>query len=612
MGCQLAGVVAVPASSPFPSQRGRRVETLRAIAANSGAGLVLTSWHSSLSQRVVEAAPEMRGLEWIGVDEIDGREAAQYRSSPVTPDSVAFLQYTSGSTSLPKGVVVTHAMLLHNTAYIEHALGACSDDVMVSWLPLFHDMGLIGAVLAALYSGAQTVLMPPSVFVRRPLAWLAAIDRYRGTVAAAPDSAYRLCVERTTVEDREALDLRSWRVALNGSEPIAPATLDAFTEAFGPCGFHRSSWMPTYGLAECTLMATAPPLDAEPTTAEHPSDARRRLVGCGSARLHRRVEIIDPGTGIAVEPGAIGEIWLGGPDVAQRYWGNADVSASTFVATPNGSLVRTGDLGFMRDGELYLSGRAKDVIIVSGRNHYPQDIEATVLAAHDVLVDGGCAAFSIERGGRELVVLVAELRSARRRNGVDLDAVTRQLRAAVAAEHGVALADVVLVERKSVPRTSSGKLQRSACRELYERGRLSRAVAYAADGRALAPPSDEERRAALRREVIEQISSVLNTAPGTVDTTRPFQELGLDSLTTMALRERLEPALGERLTPATFFAHPTTDALIDALLDGARPVEQAAPASAGSDDDDLVQLDDAALMAIMREETDALRAVAER
>jgi acyl-CoA synthetase (AMP-forming)/AMP-acid ligase II len=304
MGCQLAGVIAVPVSPPFPSQRGRRIETLRAIARDCGAHIVLSGWPTEYQGRVEEVAPEMADLRWIAVHEVPEEAATEFRPQPVDRGDVSFLQYTSGSTSMPKGVVVTHDMVMHNEAYIERALAFCKDDIMVSWLPLFHDMGLIGVVLPALYVGSQAVLMPPSVFARWPLQWLSAISRYRATIAAAPDSAYRLCVEKITPAERAQLDLRSWRLAANGAEPVSGSTLDAFAAAFGPCGFDRKSWYPTYGLAECTLMATGPVAGTGATTLRVRSsalserrvvlDGDKTLVGCGKPTTHRRVEIVDP------------------------------------------------------------------------------------------------------------------------------------------------------------------------------------------------------------------------------------------------------------------------------------------------------------------------------
>jgi acyl-CoA synthetase (AMP-forming)/AMP-acid ligase II/acyl carrier protein len=638
MGCQLAGVIAVPVSPPFPSQRGRRVETLRAIGHNCGARIMLTSWPQEFRDRVQGVAPELGDLRWIAVDEVPTSAAAEFRDHSVRADDVSFLQYTSGSTSTPRGVIVTHDMLAHNEAYIQRATDVDEHDIMVSWLPLFHDMGLIGGVLPSVYSGLQTVLMPPVAFARRPLNWLQAISRYRATVTAAPDSAYRLCVEKIDEEERAQLDLGSWRLALNGAEPLAASTLEAFVETFGPCGFDRRSWYPTYGLAECTLMATAPEPGAGAKTLAVQSEALRSgrmtpgedkvILGCGKPTMHRRIELVDPDTARCVEAGMVGEIWIAGPDVARAYWGLPDESGRVFEAqlagTGEGPFLRSGDLGFMWDGELYVTGRLKDVIIVGGRNHYPQDIEATVLSVHRSLVDGACAAFTVPRDGRERVVVVAEMVGARLRRGVDLEELARRITSAVASEHGIALAEVALVNRKSVPRTSSGKVQRRACCAAFEAGGLSRAQTCTLDGDVVELPSPEERRRTLRRLLVEQIESVLRVSSHTTDTTVPFQELGLDSLMTAELRERLEAALGQRLSPTMFFAHPTTDRLVQQLLDQVAPLPDeppvaatpsavpAAPAPQVEPDDDLAQLDEEELAGVLAEEIRGLETAIRR
>ena len=631
MGCQLAGVIAVPVSPPFPSQRGRRVETLRAIAANCGAGAVLSGWGPAFEDRVQGVAPELADLRWIAVDEVPDEQAADYRQQPVGPDDVAFLQFTSGSTSLPKGVVVTNDMVMHNEAYIERGLAWTADDTIVNWLPLFHDMGLIGSVLPTLYTGGQAVFMSPSAFARRPLNWLRAIARYRATIGVAPDSAYRLCIDKIAPHERAELDLRSWRLAGNGAEPVSSATLDAFTEAFAPCGFKPANWFATYGLAECTLMATGPlpgsgssRLGVEAVALLEGRVVEgddRLLVGCGTPTMHRRIEIVDPVTCRPQHDGAVGEIWIGGPDVARHYWERPEESERTFGATLAGSgdgpFMRSGDLGFVHEGELFVAGRLKDVIIVGGRNHYPQDVEATVTSIDGPLVKGGCVTFSVQRDERECVVVVAETPPARARLGVDLEDVAREIRSVVASEHGIAV-EVVLVDRKSVPKTSSGKLQRAACRASFERSELSRAESYDLEGNVVTLPSADERRRALRRVLVERIESVLSVPSGELDTSLSFQDSGMDSLRAAELRERLEEALGERLSPTMFFAHPTTDLLVEQLLDQMvppepQPLPAAAPARiAPPATSDLQQMDEHGLAAALADEIAAIGRVLER
>ena len=637
MGCQLAGVIAVPVSPPFPSQRGRRVQTLRAIASNCGARTVLSAWGPEFQARVEDVAPELANRHWIAVDEVTDDAAADYKPQVVGADDIAFLQFTSGSTSLPKGVVVTNDMVMHNEAYIERGLAWTADDVIVNWMPLFHDMGLIGSVLPTLYTGGECVCMTPAAFAKRPLNWLRAISRYRATIGVSPDSGWSLCVAKTTPQERASLDLRSWRLAGNGAEPVSSATLDAFVEAFAPAGFQPSNWFVTYGLAECTLMTTGP-LPGTGSTRLGVDAAKllegrvvagddRIIVGCGKPTMHRRIEIVDPATCLAVGEGVIGEIWIAGPDVARHYWERPEESARTFEATladsGDGPFMRSGDLGFVLDEELFVAGRLKDVIIVGGRNHYPQDIEATVAAVDAPLVKGACATFSIQRDDREAVVVVAEMLPARSRLGVDVEDVAREIRSAIASEHGIP-AEVALVDRKSVPKTSSGKLQRAACRESFLCGELSRADSYDLQGNVVEPPSAEDRRRELRRVLVEEIERVLSMPAGELDTSAAFQDSGMDSLKAAELRERLEEALGERLSPTMFFAHPTTDLLVEQLLDQMVPPDPAAgaavqppraavaPATPGPIERDPDELDERELATALADEIDAIGRVLDR
>jgi acyl-CoA synthetase (AMP-forming)/AMP-acid ligase II len=486
MGCQLAGVIAVPAARPFPTYGGRRIATLRAIADNCGARAILTTNPADFRSRIVDPAPELAALEWIAVDEVQPELAAEFRAHSAQADDVSFLQYTSGSTSTPKGVVVTHDALMHNQELLYQSFSYGRDDVVASWLPLFHDMGLIGAVFPALYAGIQAVMIPPLVFVQRPARWLRMITRYGATVSGSADFGYAMCARRIPPEEREGIDLSSWRLAFSGAEPVRAATLDAFSEAFGPYGFDRRSWFPCYGLAECTLMATGGEAGTGAKRLAVQSGALREglvatggehtLIGSGTEHLHRRVEIVDHVTGLRAEPAAVGEIWLAGPDVCAGYWERPQESEEIFGArladSGDGPFLRTGDLGFIHDGELFVTGRLKDVLIVGGRNHYPQDIEMTVEASHEAIQTGGCVAFALERGGREQVVVVAELQPERARLGVSLGDLVRDVRSAVSAEHGISVDEVLFVDRKSVPKTTSGKLQRSACRAAFECGEL--------------------------------------------------------------------------------------------------------------------------------------------
>ncbi|WP_405824894.1 fatty acyl-AMP ligase [Streptomyces sp. NBC_01390] len=497
MACQHAGVVAVPVAPPLPLRQPRKAATLQAIAADCGARVVLTGSTTALREPLRDLAPDLAALEWIDVDTVPIEEAADHRAPRVGPEDLSFLQYTSGSTSLPKGVMVSHRALLRNEEMFSAVMGTTSDDVIVSWLPLFHDMGLIGKVLHSAYLGTHLVLMPPGAFVQRPARWLRALTRYRGTVSGAPNFAYDMCVRRIPEEDRDEFDLSSWRVAFSGAEPIRPATFDAFVRAYTRHGLAPRAMQAAYGLAEITLIATGGFSSEVPVTLDADRAALRAgrvaaggdhpLISVGRPRAGRGVLIVDPDTRNTCEEGAVGEIWLTGPDVPLGYWQRPEDTRETFEAytadTGEGPFLRTGDLGALHQGELYITGRHKDLVIVDGRNHYPHDIEAVAEAAHPWLRPGFSAAFPVERDGREqVVVVVAEvLRPVHtRRPGSEaasapapsLADIRRAVLTAVAADHDIRLHDVHLVVPSSVPRTSSGKIQRRACRAAYENGEL--------------------------------------------------------------------------------------------------------------------------------------------
>ncbi|RYZ40514.1 MAG: amino acid adenylation domain-containing protein, partial [Myxococcaceae bacterium] len=502
-GCLAAGAVAVPAYPPDPSRLERTLPRLRAIIQDARATVVLTtSFVLSMAEFLFEQAPELRGVKWLATDELPGDAAGAWKAPELKSDSLAFLQYTSGSTGTPKGVMLTHGNLIHNLGLIHHAFETRTDSVAVIWLPPYHDMGLIGGIMQPLFGGYPAVLMSPLSFLKRPLAWMEAVSRYGGTVSGGPNFAFDLCVRKSTPEQRQALDLSRWEVAFTGAEPIRPETLERFMEAFGPSGFKREAFYPCYGLAEGTLIVSggqksAPPLSmtvsagaleqhrAEEARASEPG--ARTLVSCGQTILDQRIAIVDPETRERREPGRVGEIWVSGPSVATGYWGREDSSQDTFQAriAHEDSLpyLRTGDLGFLRsDGELYVTGRRKDLIILRGRNHYPQDMEATVEVGHPALRPGGGAVFSVDVAGEERAVVVQEI-DVRKLGGLRqqfeaADAAIGVIRQRLSELHEVQAYAVVLIEPGSLPKTSSGKVQRHACRAAFLGGTLQEVMAW--------------------------------------------------------------------------------------------------------------------------------------
>lgn len=484
LGCLQAGVVAVPAYPPVQSPR---AETLRAIAGDCRPAAVLVPASEEFVARMRGAVPELADAWWARMDDLIETPPLESAAYDAEPGNAAFLQYTSGSTSLPKGVVVTHDALAYNLEMIRVAWELDENLRVASWLPLFHDMGLIGNVLTPLWVGGSTVVTEPLAFIKRPARWLWMISRCGANVSGGPNFAYDMCVSRVRDDEIVDLDLSGWLLAYTGAEPVRPGTLRAFTERFAPYGFDPVSWRPVYGLAEGTLLVTSARLDDLPNqvTLDHEalqygkivlSDAGRTLVSCGQTWLDRTVRIVDPDTRRSAQPGQVGEIWIGGPGLPAGYWEKPEATEQTFGARLDGcsdeSYLRSGDLGFVHDNELYVTGRIKDVVIVGGRNHYPQDIEVTVERAHPLIWAGCVVAFSVEDGDAERVVVVAAARQlaagedgARKRKEI-----VRAVRSAVAAEHGIPVDDVVIVRRTAVPKTSSGKVQRSASRVAYLRG----------------------------------------------------------------------------------------------------------------------------------------------
>lgn len=494
-GCLIAGTVPVPAAVP---QGRREPTTLRAIVRNARPSLVLTT---RKIKAVLEAPlATSTTVTWQCLDDMqdDGGDRA---SALVSAESLAFLQYTSGSTGTPKGVMVTHANLAHNVRMISEAFAVSDSTIAGGWLPLYHDMGLIGLVIAPVYLGLTSVLMPAMFFLQKPVRWLQMISRYQITVSGAPNFAYDICVDRIEEAQRAGLDLRHWRLAFNGAEPLRAATIERFYRAFMPHGLRADAMYACYGMAEATLFiaggvcrhgSVSREVDsvalqrgrAEPAAEEQ---RKTRLVSCDHVPAHTTIAIVDPATLSTLGDGSVGEIWVRGKSVAQGYFEDAEQTAQVFharvVQNDGGPFLRSGDLGFTDNGTLYVTGRLKDMLIIRGRNYYPQDIERTAEECSKCLQTGGGAAFAVEVEGEERLVVVHELtraglRAAQRDIALDIQA-------GIAAEYGIQVHRIVLVPPGAMPRTSSGKVRRSACRELFERNELN--IQYSFPG---APGSD--------------------------------------------------------------------------------------------------------------------------
>ncbi len=486
-GCLYAGVVAIPVPAPEASRLNRLLPRLRSIIEDAGAVAILTtsSLQSQLETTVTELADDLT-LSWYATDTIAASLAEKWMEPDINCNTLAYLQYTSGSTSSPKGVMLTHGNLIHHLADQQLACGYDSESITVTWMPYFHDYGLVEGMLQPLYNGTPAYLMSPMTFIKRPLRWLQAISDYRATHSQAPNFAYAYCVEKITSEQSQTLDLSCWQAAGNAAEPINPKTIDRFCATFESCGFRRRSSAPAYGLAEATLAVSSSRKTDQPVFCQVcpqelaqnrivSSTTGQILVGSGKVLPNTQVEIVHPETLTRCPVDEIGEIWVSSPSVAQGYWQRRDATKQTFQAyladTGEGPFLRTGDLGFIKNGELFVTGRLKDLIIIRGQNYYPQDIEGTVEKSHPALRANCSAAFSVEIEGEEQLVIAAELERGANKN-LDIDEVFRNIRSSVAEHHELPVYGVVLLKTGSIPKTSSGKIQRHACRAGFLEGSL--------------------------------------------------------------------------------------------------------------------------------------------
>jgi acyl-CoA synthetase (AMP-forming)/AMP-acid ligase II len=486
-GCLIARVIAVPMMMP---RRNSARDASAAILANCEPTVALTTSAFTLRQDL-QARFAHEGLQWLAVDLTAGETDDAELPVP-DPQTIAFLQYTSGSTSDPKGVAVTHANLLANLEMIRISLGNTSRSTHVNWVPLYHDMGLILNALQAFYVGAPCVLMAPNAFMQRPLNWLRTIHQYKAEVAASPNFGYDLCVSRYRPEQMEGVDLSSWKTALNGAEPVRSDTIRKFTDTFAAHGFHPNAVFPAYGMAEATLLISGGSRGGGPFTrtvsqgalqahrAEAPADGAdaQTLVGCGRRLQGEQIAIVDPDSHTRLPSSRVGEIWVSGPNVARAYWRNATATQNALHGHIEGegttvSWLRTGDLGFLDEsGELYVTGRIKDLIIIRGINHYPQDIERTVQRLHPSLRQNGGAAFSVpDENGEETLAIVQEIERTERHR-IDPKELRELIREGVADQHELFARHIALIRPGTLPKTTSGKIQHTLARRLWLEGRL--------------------------------------------------------------------------------------------------------------------------------------------
>lgn len=481
-GCLYARAIAVPI---YPPVRSAHVERTFTIAKDAQAKLMITDTATvamldEYRTRTTEAWEE---LNYITLTACSAPLHPTVLTLP-QPDDIAFLQYTSGSTGQPKGVMVKHVNLMANCEMMKIGMSMNAESRIVSWLPLIHDMGLIGAGLLPIYLGATLYLMSPLKFIKRPIAWLEAISDYQATHSYAPNFAYETCALEISEAAKNQLDLSSWQVALNAAEPIRAQTITHFIEAFKNCGFNPQAFFPAFGLAEATLFVTGGPVmtgakfevvDAERLQqdknicAAKTASTSQTLVACGKAWLAEKITIVDPETLCELSTNQIGEVWIQGPHVCSGYWNKPEISAETFAAVTSntglGPCLRTGDLGYLNaQGELFIVGRIKDLIIIRGKNFAPQDIEYTVERCSELIKPNSVIAFSIEQQEERLIV-VLQIRTPQ--SSENRQQLSKLIRKNLLAEHNVLVADIVFVGRGGIPKTTSGKLQRLLCKRHY-------------------------------------------------------------------------------------------------------------------------------------------------
>jgi len=549
-GCLYARAVAVPIAPPRSRPNAERV---RAVMKDCDAALVLTT--EELLPRVSQLLEDL-SLGSVPVDAPIGNGVNETPAEPfIQEDTLALLQYTSGSTGDPKGVMISHGNLWGNARRMNEVFRHTTDSICVSWLPLFHDMGLTGGVVQPLYGAFPCTLMDPGTFIHRPFRWLSAISESRATISGGPNFAYEMCARSVPAEERASLDLSCWRTAFNGSEPVRMETLESFAVAFSGSGFRRDSFYPCYGLAEATLLVSGGRLSAASSAAQ---------VSCGSYNSGLEVVIVDPKTRVLKPTAETGEIWVAGDSVALGYWNRPAETTDMFHATlddtsPNKHFLRTGDLGYIDGGQLYINGRMKDIVIIRGQNYYPEDIEIAAQRSDRRLVPSRGAAFSVDGVYGERLVIVQEMEEAGR---AEASAITRVIRGAVAAEMSLSPAEILLVRRGALPKTSSGKVRRLECRRQFlasiiepiYRDSLANTPEpgepVLIDVEALKSLPPEARQARIQWYVHLLASTCMHVDAARINPFEPLIHHGLDSLSAAQLAGRIEGELGVELSPA--------------------------------------------------------------
>jgi myxalamid-type polyketide synthase MxaB len=591
LGCLLASAIAVPLYPPYSN---RIMSRLHSIVKDAQPKFALT--HSSLLDKVEKwfiQEPSLTNLHYFAGDRLVTEQVTGCIYPHLTPDTLAFLQYTSGSTGHPKGVMVTHGNLLHNEQLVHEAFGHSKDTIFLGWLPLFHDMGLMGNILQPLYLGIPCILMSPEAFIQKPLRWLKAISDYKATTSGGPNFAYELCLEKITPEEQTALDLSSWQKAFNGAEPVRANTIESFSVMFADCGFRKEAFYPCYGMAEATLFISGPNPDSPPKIGYFEQAALGQnqgmrvpqqknhsctLVSCGHPWLETKIRIINPNSLSQCSEGQIGEIWIQNGSVAKGYWNQPELTNTTFRAyigdTNEGPFLRTGDLGFILDGELFVTGRFKNLIIIRGRNYYPQDIEHTIEQSHPALKKGSVAAFSVEINEQEQLVIVAELKHHYLQH-LEPDEIINAIRQKVSQKHELPVYSIAFLKTASLPKTSSGKIKHQSCRQDFLDHKLNEVYRWLNPFNSLNSSSDDQALNSksetlsivteIKIGIISRLARKLGVSVAEIDSKQSFSCYGLDSLDFTQLACDFETWLGFHIAPDLLLDSPSIDAVANNL-----------------------------------------------
>ncbi|HRI84532.1 MAG TPA: SDR family NAD(P)-dependent oxidoreductase [Ignavibacteria bacterium] len=603
-GCLYSGIISVPL---HPPGKNKSLSRISAIAKDSGAKIILST-NEIYDELKSEFATDkvLKNLEWITTENFPNEIAEKWLTPDIKPETLAYLQYTSGSTGIPKGVMVNHRNLLVNLEIIDRSHPHNDNSVMVTWLPIHHDMGLIYGILLPFYCGYPCYFMTPQAFVQKPYRWLSAVSKYRGTHNAAPNFAFELCVNKISEDQKKTLDLSSWTTAMNAAEPVRAETIEKFSEYFSECGFKKKYFSPGYGLAEGTLILSTNFTQDEPVLKRFddkeieknntaiPADIKDTISKIHAGHSHSiedtRIAIVNPVTLIECKEGEVGEVWASGSSVAQGYWKREDATKETFRAhiadTKEGPFLRTGDLGFIFENELYITGRHKDLIIIRGQNHYPQDIEYTVESSHPALRLGCVAAFSLDYDGDEHLGIVQEVQK-NFLNDFDPEEVIKSIRKSVSEEHDLQVQSITLIKPGTVPKTSSGKIQRKACLQGVLSGELEiiaewkngiindyRKNVIKGNKSESKPETISENNKSkfipdiknLKQWLVKRLSEMMQINPESIDVSESFAAYGMDSLKAVQLSGELETLLDRHLPDTLVYDYPNINSLSGFLI----------------------------------------------